>query len=159
MTATPSAPATWRLTSFMAEPTPAFASGTALITATVAGAITLPIASGPTKKKSAKSHVDVCGCQNATLAITSATSVKAVDTCVGVPSLRVILWLEPDPMTRPKASGSITRPVSIADLPCTNCRYWVVRKISPKRAKNADEIASEPSAKAGLLNSETSNSG
>jgi hypothetical protein len=52
-------------------------------------------------------------------------------------------------MTRPKASGSITRPVLIADLPCTICRYWVVRKISPKRAKKAEEIASEPSAKAG----------
>ena len=101
----------------------------------------------------------VCGCQSATLAITSATAVSATDTCVGVPSTRVTLWLEPEPMTRPKASGSITRPVLIGDLPCTSCRYWVVRKISPNSAKNAEEIASEPSENAGRLNSVTSSSG
>lgn len=93
MMATPSAPATWRLTSFMAEPTPAFASGTALMTATVAGAMTLPIASGPTKKKSASSQVGVSGCQSAMLAITSATVISATNSCVGVPSFAVILWL------------------------------------------------------------------
>jgi hypothetical protein len=36
---------------------------------------------------------------------------------VRLPSLSVTLWLSPEPMTRPKASGSITRPVLIADLP------------------------------------------
>ena len=49
MIATPKAPATWRTTSFIAEPTPAFASGTAPITASVAGAITLPIPSARKK--------------------------------------------------------------------------------------------------------------
>ena len=37
-TATPSAPPTWRVVSFMAEPTPALASGTELMMAPVAGA-------------------------------------------------------------------------------------------------------------------------
>jgi hypothetical protein len=135
----------------MAEPTPALAAGTALMTATVAGATTLPMASGPTKKKTATSHVGVFGCQRVTLAITRATVVSAANSCFGVPSLSVILWLSPEPMTRPNASGSITRPVSIADLPWTTCRYWVVRKISQNSAKNADEIASDPSENAGRL--------
>src|SRR5660398_313998 len=42
-TATPSAPPTMRATSFMAEPTPALAKGTAPITEFVDGAITFPI--------------------------------------------------------------------------------------------------------------------
>src|ERR671920_653871 len=43
ITATPSAPPTWRVTSLIAEPTPALASGTALMTESVAGAIAAPI--------------------------------------------------------------------------------------------------------------------
>src|SRR5262249_44334651 len=153
MTATPSAPATCRLTSFMAEPTPACASGTALITATVAGAITLPIASGPTKKKSARSHVDVCGCQNATLAITSATTVRAADTCLGVPSLRLILWLEPEPITSPKASGSITRAGLIADRPRPNRRDWGGGEIRPKRGEEGEGVGSRAGREGGRLKS------
>ena len=41
MTATPSAPPICRVVLFMADPTPAFWRGTALITAAVAGAMTM----------------------------------------------------------------------------------------------------------------------
>ena len=45
ITAVPSAPPTWRVTSFIAEATPAFSSGTAPITASVAGPAIQPSAS------------------------------------------------------------------------------------------------------------------
>jgi hypothetical protein len=53
MTAVPSAPATWRVTSFIAEATPAFSSGTALITEPVAGLMIQPIPIARKKKVNA----------------------------------------------------------------------------------------------------------
>ena len=43
-TATPSVPPTWRVASFVAEPTPAFSGGSAPIIEFVAGVIAMPIA-------------------------------------------------------------------------------------------------------------------
>ncbi len=43
MIATPSAPPTWRVVSFTAEPTPAFASGSEPMIDSVAGAIVSPM--------------------------------------------------------------------------------------------------------------------
>ena len=43
MTATPSAPPTWRVVSLTAEPTPAFSRGSEPITLSVAGAIVRPM--------------------------------------------------------------------------------------------------------------------
>ena len=45
ITATPSAPPTWRVVSLIAEPTPARALGTALMIDAVAGAIVSPMPS------------------------------------------------------------------------------------------------------------------
>ena len=50
MTATPKAPATWRVTSFIAEAMPALASGTAPITESVDGAMMLPMLNASRKK-------------------------------------------------------------------------------------------------------------
>ena len=49
ITAVPSAPATWRVTSFIAEATPDFSSGTAPMTESVAGPMTQPIDSATAK--------------------------------------------------------------------------------------------------------------
>ena len=46
MTATPSAPPTWRVVSLTAEPTPAFSRGSEPITDSVAGAIVMPMPDG-----------------------------------------------------------------------------------------------------------------
>jgi hypothetical protein len=49
ITAVPSAPATWRVTSFIAEATPDFSSGTAPITEPVAGPMIQPMNSARAK--------------------------------------------------------------------------------------------------------------
>jgi hypothetical protein len=52
ITAVPSAPPTWRVTSFIAEATPAFSSGTEPMTDSVDGAITQPIdTAGPRNQR------------------------------------------------------------------------------------------------------------
>ncbi len=72
-TATPTAPPTWRVVSFMAEPTPALARGSEPMIESVAGAMTLPIprpismvtpmmaqhgAGGPISARNANSEID-----------------------------------------------------------------------------------------------------
>ena len=64
MTATPSAPETIRATVFVAEATPDLAAGTAPTTASVAGAITQPIASASPKNQAASASALVLGSQS-----------------------------------------------------------------------------------------------
>ena len=64
MTAVPSAPATWRVTSFIAEATPAFSSGTAPMTESVAGAMIQPIAEREPKNQSPSGQYRMSGVQD-----------------------------------------------------------------------------------------------
>ena len=115
ITATPSAPPTWRVTSLIAEPTPALASGTALITESVAGAIAEPIDSASPKVTSASSrggHVraSTAGC----VLSTTATPTGPPAITLVRPNGPTSLFDAPEPITRPSASGSIAAPASSA---------------------------------------------
>ena len=136
MTATPSAPPTWRVTSLIAEPTPALASGTALMTESVAGAIAAPIDSARPNVTSASSdrrHVRrprEAGAEHRRHAEQAARDDAP-------PAEAVASRLDaPEPITRPSASGSMAAPASSALKPCANWRYWVKAKTEPIIAKN-----------------------
>ena len=61
----PSAPPSSRVVSFMAEPTPAFESGTALMISPVAGAAVMPMPAPSTAKATASAKYDVLGVSEA----------------------------------------------------------------------------------------------
>src|SRR3954447_22712629 len=73
MTATPRAPPTWRVTSLIADPTPALAAGTALITASVDGAIAVPIETARKNATSAISGAAMSGVHARLVLSTTAT--------------------------------------------------------------------------------------
>src|SRR3954449_1656271 len=73
MTATPRAPPTWRVTSLIADPTPALAAGTALITASVEGAIAVPIETARKNATSAISGAAMSGVHARLVLSTTAT--------------------------------------------------------------------------------------
>ena len=76
ITATPSAPPTWRVTSVIAEPTPALLSGTAPMTESVAGAIAAPIESASPNVTSASSTGAMSGVHSRLVLSTAATPTR-----------------------------------------------------------------------------------
>src|SRR5262245_26548478 len=125
ITATPSAPEIIRATVLVAEATPDFAAGTAPTTASVAGAITQPIAIVSPKNQAASVTALVSGAQDMVTARTSARPVRPIEITRAVPSRRTALLDEPAPSISPSAIGLMSAPASIALYPWTNCRYWV----------------------------------
>ena len=57
------------------------------------------------------------------------------------------------------ANGRVCRPAESVEYPLTNWKYWVIRKMNPKRQKNATEMESAPPLNRGILNTRTSSSG
>ena len=50
-------------------------------------------------------------------------------------------------------------PADSVEYPLTNWKYWVMRKMKPKRQKNATEMDNAPPVKRGILKTRTSSSG
>ena len=57
------------------------------------------------------------------------------------------------------AKGSVCTPADSVEYPFTNWKYWVMRKMNPKRLKKATEIDKAPPVKRGIRNTRTSSSG
>ena len=57
------------------------------------------------------------------------------------------------------ANGSVCTPADSVEYPLTNWKYCVMRKMKPKRQKNATEMESAPPVKRGILKTRTSSSG
>ena len=57
------------------------------------------------------------------------------------------------------AKGRVCTPAESVEYPLTNWKYWVIKKMNPKRQKNATEIDSAPPVKRGILKTLTSSSG
>ena len=115
ITATPSAPPTWRVTSLMAEPTPALLSGTAPMTESVAGAIAAPIESASPKVTRASSDGrHVRRPQQARAQHRRDADQAAGDHPRPAHAADERGWTRPEPITRPSASGSIIAPASSA---------------------------------------------
>ena len=114
MTATPSAPETMRATVLVAEATPDLAAGTAPTTASVAGAMTQPIASARPKNQRASVSAPVCGSQNVVSASMVARPVRPTATTRETPSCSAALLDEPAPIISPSAIGLMIAPASIA---------------------------------------------
>ena len=150
MTATPSAPPTWRVTSLIADPTPALASGTALMTLSVAGAIATPIESASPNVTSPSSIGRHLRRPGEARAQDDADTDQAAGDDLG-PADASARWLDaPEPMTRPSASGSIAAPASSALKPCANCRYCVKAKTEPIIAKKTSPTPTDATVKLGL---------
>ena len=150
ITATPSAPEIMRATVFVAEATPDLAAGTAPTTASVAGAITQPIARVSPKNQAASVKAPVSGFHSIVSARASAKPVRPIATTRVTPSRFTALLDEPAPIISPSAIGLMTAPASIALYPWANCKYWVSAKIPPSSAKNATLTAAVPTLKLAL---------
>src|SRR4029450_4129798 len=114
MMATPKAPETMRATVLVADATPDLAAGTAPTTASVAGAITQPMASVKTKNQATSTSALVLGSQRIVSASMSATPNSPAATTREVPSRATALLDEPAPSISPRAIGAMTAPASIA---------------------------------------------
>src|SRR6202035_4958708 len=57
------------------------------------------------------------------------------------------------------ANGRVCTPAERVEYPLTNWKYWVIRKMKPKRQKNATEMDTAPPVKRGILKTRTSSSG
>src|SRR3954470_11293683 len=114
-TATPRAPDTIRATVFMAEATPDLAAGTALTTASVAGAITQPIERARKNTHASSAYTLVSASHRSVVAITIARPVRPAATTGAIPIRSTARPDEPAPMIRPSASGAMTAPASIAE--------------------------------------------
>ena len=57
------------------------------------------------------------------------------------------------------ANGSVCTPADSVEYPFTNWKYWVIRKMNPKRQKKATEIERAPPLKRGMEKTRTSRSG
>ena len=84
------------------------------MTASVAGAITQPIASASPKNQAASSSAFVLGSQNVVTARRSARPLRPAATTREVPSRRTALLDEPAPIISPSAIGLMIAPASIA---------------------------------------------
>src|SRR5215204_4725870 len=90
---------------------PVFAAGTAPTTASVAGAMTQPIARVSPKNHGTSVSALVCGSQKMVVASRSARPISPAATTRAVPSRRTTLLDEPAPIIRPSAIGLITAPL------------------------------------------------
>src|SRR5829696_6037599 len=143
MTATPSAPPTWRVTSLIAEPTPALASGTALITESVAGAIAAPIDSARPNETNPRSTGAMSGVHARLVLRTIATPMRPPAMTRARPRLEARRLEAPAPTTSPSASGNMAAPASSAVKPCANCRNCVNAKTEPIIAKKTSPTPRE----------------
>jgi len=149
MTATPSAPPTWRVTSLIADPTPALASGTALMTDAVAGAIAKPIERASPNVTRQSSGAAMSGV-HARLVLRTAATPNRPPAMTRVRPMRPARWFDaPEPITRPRASGSIAVPASSALYPIANCRYCVKAKTDPINAKKTRPMPADATVNRG----------
>ena len=114
MIATPSAPETMRATVLVAEATPDLAAGTAPTTASVAGAITQPMARARPKNQATSTSAFVSGSQSVVNASRMARPVSPAATTRAVPTRPTALLDEPAPIISPSAIGLMIAPASIA---------------------------------------------
>ena len=103
-----------RATVLVAEATPDLAAGTAPTTASVAGAMTQPIARASPKNQAASASAPVCGSQSVVSASMIARPVRPAATTREMPSRSTALLDEPAPIINPSAIGLMTAPASIA---------------------------------------------
>ena len=99
----------------MAEATPDLAAGTALTTASVAGAITQPMERARKKTHGSSARRLVSASHRSVVASTTARPVSPAATTGPIPTRSTALLDEPAPMIRPSASGDMTAPASMAE--------------------------------------------
>ncbi len=114
ITATPRAPPTCRVTSLMADPTPALASGTALMTDSVAGAIAAPMASARKNVTTPSSTAAMSTVQAMLVQSTAATPKSPPAMTRARPKRTDSLFEAPEPTTSPSASGIMHAPACSA---------------------------------------------
>src|SRR5665647_2918903 len=112
--ATPRAPPTCLVTSFIADATPALAGGTEPITESVAGAITEPIARPSTNHQTTIGQTESPGVPNTVAHRTSASKAMPTATTRFVPNLATRRLLLVALSISPSASGIIVPPASSA---------------------------------------------
>ena len=103
-----------RATVLVAEATPDLAAGTAPTTASVAGAMTQPMASVAPKNQAISVKVPVSGPQSVVSANATARPASPAATTLAVPRCLTALLDEPAPIISPSAIGLMTTPASIA---------------------------------------------
>src|SRR5215216_5929260 len=103
-----------RATVLVADATPDLAAGTAPTTASVAGAITQPIATVSPKNHARRAGEPVFGLQSTAEPSKIARAISPAPTTRAVPSRRTALLDEPAPTINPSAIGLIRAPASIA---------------------------------------------
>jgi hypothetical protein len=132
--AIPSAPPSSRVVSFTAEPTPALASGTALMMLPVAGAavMLMPTASSPSATASATYGDDT----PTTLSTPNPAAMNTKPSAIvrPLPIRAASAALRGAMAIIVSANGSVATPVSSAEYPLPNCRYWLNRKKKPNMA-------------------------
>src|SRR3954453_21120930 len=100
-TATPSAPATCRATSFIALATPAFSTGTAPMTESVAGPMIQPIENAPTQNQTPSGQYGISGVHMVEVSNVRPSPARPAATTRADPTRCESFALEPAPMTRP----------------------------------------------------------
>src|SRR5690349_1245601 len=114
MTATPSAPETMRATVFVADATPDLAAGTAPTTASVAGAMTQPMARVTPRNQATSQSTLVFGPQSSVNASGRAVQARPAATTRAVPRRRTALLDVAAPTISPSVIGLITAPALMA---------------------------------------------
>src|SRR5436190_5569187 len=157
--ATPSAPPTCRVVSFIAEPSPALASGSEPMMDSVAGTIAVPI---PNPRIT--SDTTTCAYPDAVVSVPMNHSPPAT---IVIPAATRVL-LPNRPVSRPdagaliistSASGATRMPASRAEYPRTNWRYWVRKNSDPKSAKKTRTIDTLAAVNRGFSKNVTSSIG
>ncbi len=111
MTATPSAPPTWRVVSFTAEPTPAFSRGSEPMIESVAGVIVSPMPPDMSSIRHNRSTYDVSTRTRENSASPIATTSSPTATVTFVPTLSATRALSGATTMIATANGSNATPV------------------------------------------------
>ena len=160
-TATPSVPPSSRVVLLTPAAAPRCSSATEPITASAVGAVM------EERPRASSTMATTIGPQYAVPAseLKAATtnpppmSSSPTVTTRRVPTLRATTAAIGVHTAATMANGSVCRPADSVEYPLTNWKYWVMRKMKPKRQKNATEMDSAPPVKRGILKTRTSSSG
>src|SRR3954451_4636225 len=157
--ATPRAPPIWRVVSFIADPSPAFASGREPMIDSVAGTIAVPMPSPRITRA-----MSTCGYPDDTVIVASNPRPSA--TAVMPAATRTLL---PTRVTNRPASGGATiktsaigatrKPACSGVYPSTNCRYCVRKYREPNSAKKTRTIEMFAAVNRGFSKNVTSSIG
>src|SRR6266550_1305458 len=131
MTATPSAPPTWRVVSLTAEPTPALPGGREPMIDSVAGAVVKPMPAPKTTRTSPPRTADDINVSEAYIASDAATISSPPVTTRLVPKRSTNRGASGAQPMIPTATGAVSIPALSGEYPSTNWKYWVSRNVEP----------------------------